>query len=232
MSPFLTARWVNLLNLTYRVPPALLQPHVPPGLELDVQNGHAFVSLVAFEFLDTRVRGIKIPGHVQFPEINLRFYVLHKGQRGVVFIKELVPRFCIALVARRVYNEPYQAISMRVGSSLTTGSLELRHELRHRGHRFLISARGKGKLYLPPSDSEIHYFKEHELGFGVHHAGHTLSYRVEHPAWRVYEQLEYELELDYGRLYGEKWAFLNHARPFCRCLAEGSAVKVFPPDKL
>ena len=88
MKPFLTAEWKHLLNVTYRVPPELLIDKVPPGVELDIQDGTAFASVVAFDFLNTRVRGLTIPFHVNFPEINLRFYIKHQGKRGVMFWKE------------------------------------------------------------------------------------------------------------------------------------------------
>ena len=109
-NPFLTAHWRNLINLTYRVPPSLLKQHVPKGVELDIQEGDAFVSLVAFEFLNTKVKGLKIPFHVDFPEINLRYYVKYKGKNAVCFIREFVPKYCIATIANRLYNEPYLSI--------------------------------------------------------------------------------------------------------------------------
>src|SRR4051812_2159224 len=94
--PFLTARWSNLCLLTYAVPRALLTPRLPPGLELDTRpgladgptadrfapDGPAFVSLVAFDFLDTRVLGVPWPGYRNFPEINLRFYVRRRVAAG------------------------------------------------------------------------------------------------------------------------------------------------------
>src|SRR5262245_66568512 len=85
MRPFLTARWQNLFLATYAVPPALLEPRLPPGLALDLRDGHAFVSLVAFEFLDTHVWGIGWPGCRNFTELNLRYYVQFGRERGVVF---------------------------------------------------------------------------------------------------------------------------------------------------
>ena len=105
--PFLTARWSNLAILTYEVPPALLEPHLPAGLELDRRGGAAFASLVAFDLLDTRVWGVPWPGFRQFPEINLRFYVKRGERRGVVFIREFVPQPAVAWLARAIYNEPY-----------------------------------------------------------------------------------------------------------------------------
>src|SRR5689334_13401141 len=100
--PFLTARWENLCLVTYTVPPALLEPRLPPGLTLDTRDGQAFVSLVAFQFLGTRVLGVPWPGYRNFPELNLRYYVRHGEERGVVFIREFVPRQLVAWLARAV----------------------------------------------------------------------------------------------------------------------------------
>ncbi len=113
---FLTARWQSLVLLNYRCPAELLRPLVPAGTELDDWHGVPLVSLVGFRFLDTRVRGLGIPGHRSFEEVNLRFYVRREAsdgvRRGVVFIRELVPRSLVAAAARFLYNEPYQALPM------------------------------------------------------------------------------------------------------------------------
>src|SRR3954469_19204610 len=110
--PFLTARWSNLCLFTYAVPRELLERRLPPGLELDRRDdleGEAFVSLVAFDFLDTRVLGVPWPGFRNFAELNLRFYVRHGEERGVVFVREFVPQRLVAWMARTLYQEPYQA---------------------------------------------------------------------------------------------------------------------------
>ena len=72
---FLTARWVHLVMLNYEVDPAVLQPFVPAGVELDDWQGRTLASMVGFNFLDTRVLGVPIPFHRNFEEVNLRFYV-------------------------------------------------------------------------------------------------------------------------------------------------------------
>jgi uncharacterized protein len=115
--PFLTARWSNLAIITWEVPPALLEPHLPAGLELDRRGGAAFASLVAFDFLGTRVWGVAWPGLSDFPEINLRFYVRLGERRGVVFIREFVPSPLVAWVARAIYNEPYLAAPIEGASA-------------------------------------------------------------------------------------------------------------------
>src|SRR3954465_5485280 len=115
--PFLTAHWRNLAMLNYEVPPEILAPLVPAGTELDSWQGKTFVRVVGFLFLDTRGRGIGIPGHRDFEEVNLRFYVRRQAEdgwrRGVVFVKEIVPRFAIAGTARLLYGEKYAALPMR-----------------------------------------------------------------------------------------------------------------------
>src|SRR5271167_2804911 len=115
-SPFLTAEWRSLVMLNYEIDPAVLQRFVPAGTELDQWQGKTFVSMVGFLFLKTRVMGISVPFHSNFEEVNLRFYVRRFTDegwlRGVVFIKELVPRRAIAWTARVFYNENYVAVPM------------------------------------------------------------------------------------------------------------------------
>src|SRR6185295_14844973 len=116
MKKFLTAKWHDLIMANYEVDPSLLAGLVPAGTELDLHEGRCFVSLVGFMFLDTRVLGFLVPFHVNFEEVNLRFYVRRETEdevrRGVVFIKEIVPRLAIATVARTLYGEPYEAMKM------------------------------------------------------------------------------------------------------------------------
>jgi uncharacterized protein len=111
--PFLTAAWHQLAMLNYEVDAALLAPYIPSGLEIDYWQGRTYVSLIGFRFLNTRVLGFPIPFHRSFDEVNLRFYVRREECRGVVFIREIVPRAAIALVARRVYGENYVSLPMR-----------------------------------------------------------------------------------------------------------------------
>jgi uncharacterized protein YqjF (DUF2071 family) len=233
MTPFLTAEWKHLLNITYRVPPELLLDRIPPGVELDIQDGSAFASVVAFDFLDTRVRGIKIPFHVNFPEINLRYYIKYQGKRGVMFWKELVPKYCIALVARKIYNEPYEAIAMKSSIELLQeGSQRLEHIFSYNQKECRIEATFKEEKTLPGADTLTHYFKEHDLGVGVSHSGEAIQYEVRHPEWNVFDLIDYKLEMDFGHVYGEQWAFLADETPYCACLAEGSEVAVYPYEKL
>ena len=80
---FLTAEWRQLALLNFDVDPALLLPRVPAGVELDLWQERAIVSVVGFLFRDTRLLGWAIPWHRNFAEVNLRFYVRRRVDDGL-----------------------------------------------------------------------------------------------------------------------------------------------------
>src|SRR5580658_10539056 len=140
--PFLTARWTNVLLATFTVPPDLLTPHLPPGLELDTRDGRAFASLVCFDFLDTRVLGVPWPGFRNFPELNLRFYVRRGDERGVVFVREFVLQRLVAWTARTLYNEPYVATTMSSSVVDEPDCIRMEHRLAFAGRTHTMRAIG------------------------------------------------------------------------------------------
>ena len=145
--PFLTARWHNLFLATYPVAPSLLEPRLPPRLTLDLRDGSAFVSVVAFEFLDTRVANIGWPGYRDFGELNLRFYVRRGEERGVVFIREFVPQRLIAWIAKLIYNEPYLAAPVRVIRNESADRIEMDYRLRFAGREHCIQVTGTRPVF-------------------------------------------------------------------------------------
>lgn len=229
-APFLTATWSNLVLLTYAVDPSVLQPRLAAGLELDMLDGEAFVSLVAFDFLDTRVKGISFPGLRNFPEINLRFYVREPqtGRRGVMFVRELVPSRLIAWTALALYNEPYAATSMRSEIVVDVEGILVRHDWKWQGRDHSLLVVSSREARMPDESSTEHFFKEHEWGFGKSRSGAALEYRVHHPAWHVHDVLRYELDADFAQIYGDEFAPLNAAVPMSVVHAKGSPIEVYP----
>jgi uncharacterized protein YqjF (DUF2071 family) len=230
--PFLTAEWRNLFLATYAVPPGLLQKRVPPGLTLEVRDGNAFVSLVAFEFLHTRVLGIPWPGYRNFGEINLRFYVRQGEQRGVVFIREFVPQRLVAWMARLLYNEPYLAAPITLAREEGPDAIALDYRLRFAGREQRIGVRAGKPAFRPTDDSTEHFFKEHHWGYGTTRAGQGIRYEVAHPVWDVYTVAEHQLDFDFAGVYGSEWGILEQAAPISTILAVGSPISVYPKGEL
>jgi len=229
-TPFLSASWAHLLMLNYEVPAEVLQPHVPRGTTLDTLDGRCLASLVGFQFLDTRVRGIAIPMHRDFEEVNLRFYVRRDTdegpRRGVVFIKEIVPRRAIAWAARALYNERYVALPMWHEDRLGTEGGELRYGFAHAGERCTLGATAVGTQHTPAPESEPAFIAEHYYGYSRQRDGSTVEYRVDHPPWALWDAREPVLQCDVGALYGAEWSPHLHDRPSSCFVAVGSEVVV------
>src|SRR3977135_414622 len=169
MKPFLTAEGRHLAMLNFAVDPKILQPLVPVETELDFHDGRTFLSVVGFLFLDTRVFGLPIPSHRDFEEVNLRFYVRRKSanewRRGVVFVRELVPRRAIALIARTFYGEPYSALPMRHVLEHKEGRVFAEYQWR-RGRRWeTLAMTGSGEPQSAARGSHEEFITEHYLRY-------------------------------------------------------------------
>jgi uncharacterized protein YqjF (DUF2071 family) len=231
-SSFLTAEWRWLAMLNYEIDPAVLQPFVPAGTELDSHGGKTWVSMVGFHFRYAKLRGVAIPFHEHFEEVNLRFYVRRtvgdETRRGVVFIKELVPRRTIAWTARWFYNENYIAVPM--SHRLHKYGLERRatYEWSFAGQGHHLDLRVERDPFLPEDASFEAFITEHYWGYARQRDGGTLEYRVEHPRWRIWSACESEFRCDVEALYGKAFAPFLTTAPASAFLAEGSAVAVYP----
>jgi hypothetical protein len=237
MSTFLTADWRKLIMAQYDVPPDALAPFLPRGLELDLYQPtsaappRCYVSLVGFLFENVRVKHLAIPFHTRFEEINLRFYVRRTEldgttKRGVVFIREFVPRRAIAFIARTFYDEPYLAIPTRHEISSTTDTLTASYawKLAGRWHSLSAAASSQPQPIAPASEEE--FLTEHYWGYTKPRDGRTSVYQVEHPRWQTYRLTSSAVAIDFAALYGPAFAFLNHQPAASVLLAEGSAVTV------
>lgn len=226
---FLTAEWRDLIIASYAVDDELLVPRLPPGLELDRFDGQAVCSLVGFRFLHTRVGGVKWPGLVNFPEINLRFYVREPatGRRGVVFIRELVRSRLVARVARGLYNEPYFKGSISESINRAEDALRVRYDFSIFGGDGTMRVEADPIAATPPEDSTEHWFKEHQWGYGVTKRGKPLRYEVRHPVWACHAVRSFEISVDWSRVYGDAWRSLGDSEPISVVLAVGSPIEVF-----
>jgi uncharacterized protein len=228
MRKFLTAQWLDLFMANYRVEPSVLAPFVPTGTELDFWNGETYVSLVAFKFFNTRVLGMPVPFHTNFLEVNLRFYVRRAEKRGVVFIKEIVPRFAISLVARTLYGEPYETWKMRC--------LHVENDLTYAWSKAglfnEINVKFKSDKGVPADNSHESFIIEHYWGYTRRGPARTDEYKVEHPKWSLWETGDAKIDVDFGAVYGREFDFLINSEPVSTLLAKGSEISVYKGEKI
>jgi uncharacterized protein YqjF (DUF2071 family) len=232
MKKFLTAKWQDLIMANYEVEPGLLESRVPRGTLLDLHEAKCFVSLVGFMFLDTRVLDFLVPFHVNFEEVNLRFYVRRETddevRRGVVFVKEIVPRAAIAAVARTLYGEPYERWSM----SNYRDEKHVSYSWKKGEATNSISVERGENLGVPAENSHGEFIIEHYWGYTKRSENRTDEYKVEHPKWELFNADNAEIEVDFGKTYGEDFEFLNREKPYSILLAKGSEIAVYKGEKI
>jgi len=235
VKPFLTANWRYLAMLNFVVDAKIIAPLVPPGTEIDFENDETFLSVVGFLFLDTRLLGLPIPLHRDFEEVNLRFYVRKKSadtwRRGVVFVRELVPRRAIALVARTFYGENYVALPMKHQIDHADLKLSVEYSWR-RGHNWeslKMSASGESQSIAAGSHPE--FITEHYWGYTSVRGG-CSEYRVEHPRWKIWSAETSKLSADVAALYGDQFVESLTAVPCSAFIADGSPIEVLLREQL
>lgn len=222
----------------YVVDPTLLTPYLPYGTELDDFNGTHYVSMIGFMFMHTRVRGISVPWHRNFEEVNMRFYVRHRDpqhgwRRGVVFVKEIVPRIMIVAVANTFYGEKYVALPMRHQWQATTaGTVNVSYDWRVEGSWNRLQA-NMAEVAAPIAEgSEAEFITEHYWGYTKLGERRTGQYEVVHPRWNVHEVNHYDMRCSVAALYGEAFVEPLSAQPQSVFVADGSAVKVMGGEKI
>lgn len=219
--------------LNYVVDPAVLEPHVPAGTHLDLWQGRAIVSVVALRFLRMRVLWVPVPFHRDYPQVNLRFYVAREqpggeSRRGVVFLRELVPRRLLATAARWGHNEPYAAAPMDAVVVPADGRPVVRYSWHLGGQRHGLEAAAAGDAAVPPEGSEAEFITRRHWGYTRQRDGATSELEVRHPpriVWPAHGALQPDPEAH--RLVPEL-----DAQPHSVLIADGSPVAVFRPRRL
>ena len=236
-TPFLTAKWNNLVVINYEVDPSILFSHIPKYTELDTFDCKHFVSLVGFLFQDTKFLGrLPIWPFHTFEEVNLRFYIKKETQnelkRSVCFIKELVPYGLIAWTARTFYNENYKAFPMKHewkwedANNQSNGGF-FNYSWNRSDKSEFIQATTKGTLKELADDSLESFILEHYWGYARQKNGGTKEYQVWHPPWQYWEVEEHKVHIDIGQIYGKEFSHLTLQPAHSALVAKGSDIAVY-----
>jgi uncharacterized protein len=227
---FLNAEWRKLAFFNYEIDPNLLNDYVPFGTEMDLWENKCYISVIGFMFMNTRLLGLKIPFHTDFEEVNLRFYVKRwdkdQWKRGVVFIKEIVPKAALTFVANTIYNEHYETMKMshRWDEQGDANLVEYRWQKNNRWNSIVVRTE-KTQVEIA-TDSVTEFITEHYWGYASINGTKTNEYEVRHPRWKQYKVLDSKIDVDFVGVYGNDFAFLQDLKPSSVMLAEGSEISV------
>ena len=230
MAIFLKANWENIIMANYEIAPEILEPFLPKGVKLDLFNGKAYISLVGFMFKKTKLFNIPIPYLGTFEEINLRFYVVRQEgnqiKRGVVFINETIPYPIVAWMANKLYKEHYTVVP-------TKHEIKEENKIQKVKFEWLLNKKWNSIYVEASKNSEImqndtleQFIYEHYYGYTKIDENITEEYKLQHPSWKTNSVINFTIDCDFERMYGEAFAVLNTTKSEAVFVAEGSSVKI------
>lgn len=233
---FLSAEWNDLLMANYIIDPQLLASYVPPKTTLDLYKGKCYVSLIGFKFEETALLGLKIPFHINFEEVNLRFYVTFKEngilKRGAVFIKEIVPKRAVTFIANTIYRENYITLPMDHYYEESNDEISLYYKWKFEGvwNKIEAVAERESAPMLPGSEEE--FIAEHYWGYSKYDEQTGYEYGVEHEPWMIHRVKQYSIACNFEKLYGKDFAVLDQLQPESFFMAKGSPIKIMGRRKI
>lgn len=228
---FLEAHWERLISANYIIDPNILKHHIPEGTELELHNGNCYISLVAFRYSGTKLKGVKVPFHQTFEEINLRIYVKRKMEDGhwrseVAFPKLFFPKRSLSLVANTIYKENYETRKMGHTWTEDSDSLQTTYSLNKGKWHELSVKTDKVPVSVAP-DSPEYLFSKQYWGTSQIDTKACTIYEVDRAEWKMYNTLESHVSFDFGSVFGDEFNELSSTVPASVQLFDGSLVTVY-----
>jgi uncharacterized protein YqjF (DUF2071 family) len=107
-TPVMHQQWDNLLFLHWPFEAEVLRPFIPPRLEIDTFEDHAWIGVTPFALNNLHLTSMPpIPGLSSFYELNVRTYVHYNGVLGIWFFSLDASKVIPAVAARLFFMLPY-----------------------------------------------------------------------------------------------------------------------------
>ncbi len=177
--------WHDLLFAHWPMAVEKLRPLIPPSLELDTFEGHAWLGIVPFRMTGVRPRGAPaLPWFSAFPELNVRTYVIHGGKPGVWFFSLDAANPVAVAAARVLFHLPYFRARM---SCVSEGSaIAYRSQRKHSNMPIAalrVRYRPAGPVFHAAPGSLEHFLTERYCLYTARPRGPILRCEVHHPCW-------------------------------------------------
>ncbi len=177
--------WHDLCFMHWPVPPEVLAPTLPRGVELDTYDGQAWLGVVPFTMTGVAPRGVPdVPGVSTFPELNLRTYVTAGGTGGVWFYSLDAANPLAVRLARALFHLPY--FDARMWTSREGGVTRYASLRTHAGApaaRFAGAYRPVGEPITAPAGSLEDWLTNRLYLYSASPAGRVYRGRIHHQPW-------------------------------------------------
>ena len=234
------ATWQDFVVINFDVDPRIVEKHLPDGLQVDLYNDHTFVTVIAFTCKDTMLKGMRIPFHSNYLQLQLRCYVKRnvddQVKRGVFFLKRYVPSRRVARLMSWWTGQEYLPLKMRndcTGFHETDPKImpEAQYEWQINDHwnKLKIKARSERRKIRP--EGKDRFILDHKYAYYANSKG-LFEYRVESPPWLYWDAASGDMDIDVEPLFGKDFARPMRHRPSSVTLSRGSDVTVFKSQQI
>lgn len=179
------ARWDRAVFIHYAADPAILQREVP--FELDLRDGRAYVSLVAFTLVRMRPRiGGRVGEWLLKPIathefLNVRTYVRHAGEKGIFFLAEWLNNRAAVVLGPRSFGLPYR-FGQLAYEHADDGQV-LRGEAQAANALLIYEGKAGSKRFEPCEPGSLTEFLLERYTAFTRHRKKTRFFRVWHAPW-------------------------------------------------
>ena len=198
-------QWLDLAFIHYEANPEDLRKLLPPGVELDLHEGRAWIGLIPFRLEDVTKRRWPSPAWLcDFPEFNVRTYVTAHGKRGIWFLSLNATNPLAVWTARTFFHAPY--FVAEVGLTKTPAGVSY---FARRGRREFRATVIPGEPMAAPPGSFAEWATERYCLYSKgRYSPWLFRTEVQHPKWplqraRVEVQANTFSDLPLGAMHPE-----------------------------
>lgn len=208
--PLFVADWLRVVFIHYEVPAQELQSDVP--FELDLFDGKAYVSLVAFTMRRMRPRrGGRIAAWLLRPiasndYLNVRTYVRHRGEPGIYFLKEWMNNPFSSWLGPWTFGLPYRFGELDYHNHITPHGLVREQS---GGPCLAYNAELPVQAFAPCPESSVDEFLLERYTAFTCHGRKRRFFRIWHPPW---PQTRINVSVSDSRLIKETWTWFARAK--------------------
>lgn len=193
MTAVLRQEWRDLLFLHWAVPRESLRPLIPQGLELDLFDHQAYVTLIPFRISGSRPAFLPRQASMAFLETNLRTYVrAPDGEPGIYFFSLDASSVSAVVGARLLFGLPYFPATMV--ATLDGRRIDYRSRRRVGGHARIEAVWTASDAGHPAAPATRDHFLVERYSLYVMRGGTIYRGRVRHQPYALHDASVEHLE--------------------------------------
>ncbi len=182
-------KWHDLLFMSWPIDVEMIADQIPSGLEIDIYQSQAWVSVVPFCMSGVSPRLLPdIPWMSAFPELNVRTYVKYKDRPGVWFFTLDATNPIAVRVARTWFHLNYVDAKIEVSSSDNwIRYRSYRIDSNHAPAELSVDYRPLGETYFAQTGTLDEWLTARYCLYAADNRGRLFRGEIDHQPWQLRE---------------------------------------------